>query len=150
MIPHTETTRGKNMFRYVSRLISGLSEPPSRRNVDWFCFFTNDAKNSLYSDAMKARIKSDAYNYLQNIFETAKADNVMDRTYYTDVNAYLPEDLLVKMDIASMANSLEARSPFLDQKVMEFSATLPSSWKLRGLRPNISLRKPSRVSCRTR
>jgi len=141
IVPHTETTRGKNMFRYVSRLISGLSETPARRNVDWFCFFTNDAKQNLYSDKMKSEIKSDAYCYLQNIFETAKADNIMDRTYYTDVNAYLPEDLLVKMDIASMANSLEARSPFLDQKVMEFSASLPSSWKLRGFNTKYILKK---------
>ena len=47
--------------------------------------------------------------------------------------SYLPEDLMVKVDVASMANSLEARSPFLDHKFIEFSATLPSHWKIRGL-----------------
>ncbi|MCS7232074.1 MAG: asparagine synthase C-terminal domain-containing protein, partial [Elusimicrobiota bacterium] len=54
-----------------------------------------------------------------------------DRISYTDINTYLPEDLLVKMDIASMANSLEARSPFLDYKLLEFTASIPSSWKLK-------------------
>ena len=49
-----------------------------------------------------------------------------------DVESYLPYDLLVKMDIATMANSLEARSPFLDHHVMEFCARLPASYKLRG------------------
>ena len=141
MVPHTETTEGRNMFRYISRLISGLSEPPARRNVYWNCFFTETAKQSLYSDKMKSGIKGGAFDYLVRIFEEAKADNVMDRTYYTDVNAYLPEDLLVKMDIASMANSLETRSPFLDQKVMEFSASLPSSWKLHGLTTKYILKK---------
>jgi asparagine synthase (glutamine-hydrolysing) len=46
---------------------------------------------------------------------------------------YLPNDLLVKMDIASMAVSLEARSPFLDHHLMEFAATLPEHLKLRGM-----------------
>ena len=141
LVPHTETAKGKNMFRYMSRLISGLSEPPARRNVFWHCFFTATAKEELYSDNMKQRMTGDAFSYLQNIFENAKADNVMDRTYYTDINAYLPECLLVKMDIASMANSLEARSPFLDHKVMEFSASMPSSWKVHGLTTKYILKK---------
>jgi asparagine synthase (glutamine-hydrolysing) len=48
------------------------------------------------------------------------------------VETYLPDDLLVKMDIATMAHSLEARSPFLDHEVMEFAAALPPHLKLRG------------------
>ena len=48
----------------------------------------------------------------------------------TDVNTYLPDDLLVKMDIATMAYSVEARSPFLDHHVMEFAAKLPLRQKL--------------------
>jgi len=48
------------------------------------------------------------------------------------VMMYLPDDLLVKVDVASMANSLEARSPFLDHQFMEFIARIPSELKLRG------------------
>ena len=49
-----------------------------------------------------------------------------------DVRSYLPYDLLVKVDIATMACSLEARSPLLDQEVMEFAARLPADYKIRG------------------
>src|SRR5260370_17622018 len=57
---------------------------------------------------------------------------LLDSMLDTDVNNYLPDDLLVKMDVATMAYSLEARSPFLDHKVMEFMARIPASLKLRG------------------
>ena len=49
---------------------------------------------------------------------------------HVDVTTYLPGDLLVKMDRATMANSLEARSPFLDHELMEFAARLPVSLKI--------------------
>jgi asparagine synthase (glutamine-hydrolysing) len=54
---------------------------------------------------------------------------------------YLPNDLLVKVDIASMAVSLEARSPFLDHHVIEFAASLPEGLKLRGLTTKYLLKK---------
>jgi len=53
---------------------------------------------------------------------------------YTDLRSYLPECLMTKMDIASMANSLETRSPMLDHKVAEFAFLLPEKMKLRGFR----------------
>ena len=63
---------------------------------------------------------------------------------YADINSYLPEDLLVKMDIATMANSLEGRSPFLDHKMMEFAASVPSKMKVRGARLKYILKKALR------
>ena len=50
-----------------------------------------------------------------------------------DVHTYLPGDLLVKVDIATMAYSVEARSPFLDHHMMEFAASLPAHLKLQGM-----------------
>ena len=54
---------------------------------------------------------------------------------------YLPNDLLVKVDIATMAVSLEARSPFLDHHVIEFAASLPEKMKLRGLTTKYLLKR---------
>jgi asparagine synthase (glutamine-hydrolysing) len=62
----------------------------------------------------------------------ARCANEIDRMLCVDVATYLPGDLLVKMDIATMAHSLEARSPFLDHKLMEFAAALPAHLKLDG------------------
>jgi asparagine synthase (glutamine-hydrolysing) len=55
-----------------------------------------------------------------------------DAAMFLDYEGYLPETLLVKMDIASMANSLEIRAPFLDQELVEFAATLPAGHKVSG------------------
>jgi asparagine synthase (glutamine-hydrolysing) len=59
------------------------------------------------------------------------AQTATDRLVGTDVAMYLPDDLLVKVDIATMANSLEARSPLLDQELMTFAARLPVDYKVR-------------------
>ena len=67
--------------------------------------------------------------------------DALDTSLAVDVETYLPHDLLVKMDITTMAVSLEARSPFLDHKVMEYCATLPSRYKLRGMRGKYLLKK---------
>lgn len=67
--------------------------------------------------------------------------HLIDQMLYADLLTYLPDDLLAKVDIASMANSLEARSPFLDHKFIEFAASLPVNLKVRGLQTKYLLKK---------
>jgi asparagine synthase (glutamine-hydrolysing) len=70
---------------------------------------------------------------MRDAYLDSDADDALNRLLDLDVQTYLPGDLLVKMDIASMAHSLEVRSPLLDHKLMELSASLPGSWKIGGL-----------------
>jgi asparagine synthase (glutamine-hydrolysing) len=65
-------------------------------------------------------------------YRESDAPDFGDATLGVDAGLYLPDDLLVKVDIASMAHSLEARSPFLDHEFMEFAATIPFELKVRG------------------
>jgi asparagine synthase (glutamine-hydrolysing) len=67
--------------------------------------------------------------------------DAVDAFLSVDTNFYLPTDLLVKVDITSMAHSLEARSPLLDCDLAEYVASLPSSLKLRGLTTKYLLKK---------
>ncbi|MBU0951929.1 MAG: asparagine synthase (glutamine-hydrolyzing) [Elusimicrobia bacterium] len=136
LIPHTESSNARSRFRYMHRLFSALAQPPQTRNVIWHAYFDNETKNKIYSTNMKEHFSgNDAYSYLENTFLNAPAPSgdTIDRTLYTDLMTYLPECLLVKMDIASMANSLETRSPLLDHKLIEFTSSLPSNWKLHNL-----------------
>jgi asparagine synthase (glutamine-hydrolysing) len=65
-------------------------------------------------------------------FLESDAEDEVNRLLDVDIHTYLPGDLLVKMDIASMAHSLEVRSPLLDHRLMEMAAGLPGPWKLGG------------------
>jgi asparagine synthase (glutamine-hydrolysing) len=88
-------------------------------------------KAALYTDDFRSRVGehvSPTLAHMRARPHAALLDSMLD----TDVNHYLPDDLLVKMDVATMAYSLEARSPFLDHKVMEFMARVPATLKLRG------------------
>jgi asparagine synthase (glutamine-hydrolysing) len=85
----------------------------------------------LYTPEFEARVRDGAsppLDHMRSNPHAAYLDTMLD----ADVNHYLPDDLLVKMDVATMAHSLEARSPFLDHKVMEFAARLPATMKRQG------------------
>jgi asparagine synthase (glutamine-hydrolysing) len=132
LLPYS--TNRRSFLRRLKRFVKGISEIPERRYVRWICFFDNEMKNELYTSSFKELTKGiDSVDLTVNWYKKADAEKFIDKTLFVDVMSYLPEDLLVKVDIASMANSLEARSPFLDHKVMEFAASLPADLKLRGM-----------------
>lgn len=74
----------------------------------------------------------DPESWLLRVHRETRASEPLDRILALDVETYLPDCLLVKVDIASMAKGLEARSPLLDHRLMEFAARLPPHWKLNG------------------
>jgi asparagine synthase (glutamine-hydrolysing) len=93
-------------------------------------FYSDPEKESMLTPELRARIGGSATTeYLAARFDRPGED-VLNRYLYLDLTTYLPEDILFKVDIASMANSLECRSPFLDHKLIEFAATLPGRYKL--------------------
>lgn len=99
----------------------------------WGACFSESEKWALYTaDTQKSVEKAATATLLIETFRRAKAKNRLDRTLYTDVYNYLPGALLPKVDRMTMAHALEARSPFLDHKVMEAAAQLPVKWKVKG------------------
>jgi asparagine synthase (glutamine-hydrolysing) len=95
-------------------------------------YFTPEQKDALYTGELRARLAGvDSYQLMDEVFYASRADSDIGRIMDVDANTYLPGDLLVKMDIATMANSVEARSPFLDHQLMEWAAGLPADLKIR-------------------
>jgi asparagine synthase (glutamine-hydrolysing) len=82
---------------------------------------------------LKKEIKNEIFDFDVLINDKIKDKmnyEVLDRILYIDTQFYLQEDILTKVDRASMANSLEVRAPFLDYRIMEFAAQLPTKYKL--------------------
>ena len=95
-------------------------------------YFEQEEKTLIYSSDMQDHVKNSRWhNFIDNIYNECESKDRIDKMLYTDINAGLPGDLLVKVDIASMAHGLEIRSPFLDHEFMELTAKMPSDLKLR-------------------
>ncbi len=120
-------------FNRLADFVESISSHQGKNYAEQVKIFNAEEKENLYtSEFIQAAKEADSVNYLLGKFEEAGTENLIEQLLYLDINTYLPEDLLVKMDIATMANSLEARVPFLDHQLMEFVATIPSNLKLRG------------------
>ena len=126
----------------VRRFVSALAADPVRRYGRWLSVTLDEQKQELYTRdfARQSRGTGGAGDHgdnsslrlLEQRWAESDATSDVEKLAHTDIVMYLPDDLLVKMDIASMAHSLEVRSPLLDHHVVEFAARLPVSMKLRG------------------
>ncbi|MDQ3648286.1 MAG: asparagine synthase (glutamine-hydrolyzing) [Actinomycetota bacterium] len=115
----------------MHRFVRASPLPPAERHAAWLACFAEDERRTLYTPEFMELSSGPA---CPPAITTAYADSdgreLLDRLLYVDLQTYLPGDLLVKMDIATMAHSLEARSPLLDHRFLELAARLPASTKL--------------------
>ena len=124
------------------RFLKAASLSPIQRYLRWISAFDENAKLDLYSDGFREQTKGfSTVGIIQPWFAKANGAGIVDASLLTDTMTYLPNDLLVKMDIASMTVSLEARSPFLDHHLMEFAASLPEKLKLRRMTTKYLLKR---------
>jgi asparagine synthase (glutamine-hydrolysing) len=108
-----------------------LPEIDSRASIlRWGSYFSPRQRQRLWKRAFSFR-PDNAQTLLAEKFDSADG-SFLDKTLYTDLHTYLPGDLLVKADRMAMAASIEPRSPFLDHKMVEWSARVPDQFKVRG------------------
>jgi len=140
LFPTSELKRSR--FRDAKRFLQAASLPRTERYFRWMSTFNRDAKRELYTREFNEAVAAQNPSaFMDKWFATANGSGILDATLLTDQMTYLPNDLLVKVDIASMANSLEARSPFLDHKVIEFAASLPEKLKMQRFETKSLLKK---------
>jgi asparagine synthase (glutamine-hydrolysing) len=120
----------KSFRRRLKRLLSALGEQPERRYLKWINIFDAERLQTLYTDDFRHQLGgADAAQFLLNAYQHCPSRDFVTRTTCADVLTYLPCDILYKVDIASMAFALEARSPFLDHHVAELAARMPIELK---------------------
>jgi asparagine synthase (glutamine-hydrolysing) len=135
--------RGGGATRLLTQLAHALL--PFAEAILYPEFFDGHGRTTLYQPWVRAALADRASPIAALVSEgLERLDDPVDLMQWLDYQWYLPGDLLVKMDIASMACSLEARSPFLDHRVIEFCAALPAAVKTDGRARKIALREAFR------
>jgi asparagine synthase (glutamine-hydrolysing) len=120
-----------------------LTQPADLESIyfDNFAVFPRSLQSQLLTpEAREQFTTSDPYRVMHGLFAQSDAVSLLDKILYADTKTYLHE-LLMKQDQMSMAASIESRVPFLDHKLVEFSAALPERMKLRGATTKYILRE---------
>ncbi|TKS58709.1 MAG: asparagine synthase (glutamine-hydrolyzing) [Nitrospira sp.] len=135
-----ESSKRTAVLRRAKRFVEKAALPLEYR--EWRLIFSHAAKQALYGDELNSAIGSvDSLERRARAFRAARDFDWVTALQLWDFHVYLSDDLMVKTDRATMANGLEARSPFLDHTLIEWCAGMPSSLKVRGWNTKYILKK---------
>jgi len=126
----------RHLLARARRFVKFMHLPIVERLIRWNTIFQDDLTSLLQEDAGR-----DPLTYVTDGAPDSSRISPLSRLLTVNFESYLPDDLLVKTDRCTMANSLEARSPFLDTSLLEYVASLPDSFKLDGRRTKVILRE---------
>jgi asparagine synthase (glutamine-hydrolysing) len=131
-LPQSRNTRVLNKIRQLHRYSEGASLHAKDRYWRWASFMNEqDAMHMLFLFPPCSTMPYDEYiKRRQHMLQYIREDGDLNDMLYTDMMLPLPNDMLMKVDLMSMANSLEIRTPFLDYHIVDFAFSLPSSSKI--------------------
>lgn len=126
----------------IRQFLEGVAQPFPEAHFSWRHIFNEEEKRSLLSvDCREAVLESNPFHSVKHYFDEISQGHPLDQAAYVDFKTWLVDDILVKVDRATMAHSLEARAPFLDHRVVEFAAQLDPSLKMKGWEKKYLLKK---------
>ena len=143
------STRQRSLPRRLKRFLEGLTMPPAERYLQWIAIFNRARRAGLYSSDFQTGLARqaaaeepgyDALGWLTRAMENCRNRDFVTQISLTDIQTYLPGDILAKMDIASMTWGLEVRSPILDDDVLDLALRIPLKYKIRGKKGKAILR----------
>jgi asparagine synthase (glutamine-hydrolysing) len=141
MVRRLPASAARTSFEFrARRFVENAMESPGRRHYLWRVVFREAHKQQLLHPDLRAQL-DDSYRAYEQHYHHAGGFDPLTRFQYTDANVYLPDDVLVKVDRLSMANSLEVRVPMLATPVVEFAFSLPGRVKMPGYRPKQLFRR---------
>jgi asparagine synthase (glutamine-hydrolysing) len=126
-VPHS---RPRTLGNRLNRLLTAAAQTPALRYLSWMNIFPPPLLRAGYRPEFAAAIDPAApIDWFTELYDSASG-SAAERAIRTDFASYLPYDLLTKVDLASMACSLECRAPFLDHELVEFALSLPLAWRI--------------------
>jgi len=136
-----QMTDSRVLKKYAPLFSTDLDEHYLSRTSSPFHYF-NRTPSAIYTEQMARRAnKSGSASVTRNLVARRSGDGPLEKMLYVDTKTWLPDDLLIKADRMTMANSIELRVPFLDHKVLEFAARLPGNQKVRGFQMKYLLKE---------
>jgi asparagine synthase (glutamine-hydrolysing) len=141
-----ESTRGNRfadrLAKRSKRFISGAYLSPQQMYIDWLIYLDKETQRRLFSPRVMAEIAdADPTEFMQGPFDTADGLELGNMASYIDLKMFLPNNQLEYMDKMSMAQSLEARVPFVDHELVELVMNIPAQLKLNGRTTKYILKK---------
>ena len=124
----------KGAVNMLKRFVEGANLPPEGHHLRWQYFANEEQNNRLFNAHFKARAEFDPFRIVRDYSDRCDTDDRINREIYLDMRYMMTDSVLMKVDKMSMASSLEVRVPLLDHVLVEFLASLPGNWKLKGLK----------------
>jgi asparagine synthase (glutamine-hydrolysing) len=118
-----------------------MTTPLYERMTRWNALFFDDLEALLAPELAREVQPIDKLRYIERELDAMENRSTLGKVLHANFKSYLADDLLVKMDRCSMANSLEARAPFLDRELVEYVAALPDDLKLQGRHTKVILKE---------
>jgi asparagine synthase (glutamine-hydrolysing) len=115
----------------LQRTLHSIASPTDKRYINIISRFNEILKSTLYGERFANFNFCPSSEVISSIYNNTSAAHNVEKIMETDLQSYLPGDILTKVDIASMACSLEVRCPFMDHEVVEFATSLPLKFKQR-------------------
>jgi asparagine synthase (glutamine-hydrolysing) len=134
-------TKNLSLDYKATRFVAGVKYDDVARHHVWFGSFTPEEQENLLTAEVLRKTDGNIYRDARSMLDDCDSADLVERMQSLDSRLYLAEDILTKVDRASMAVSLEVRAPFLDPAVAEFAASLPSDYKLRGRKTKYILKR---------
>lgn len=142
-INNTGSSEKKLSRQYKQKqFLNGTLHSKEKAHYLWRQFFSPEERTEIMGDNYKDLIfDTDPFNIFKKYYDKAEGMDTLDSNLYVDGMTWLPDDILVKVDRATMHSSIESRSPYLDPDLVTYASSIPSDLKMKGLKTKYILKK---------